>query len=76
VARLQAAWKGKQARRQLRREELQARRIQALFRGHKERKVFSEKKAYLQELEDAELRREERQWRILMNQRCVGLCRR
>ena len=69
IERLQAAWRGKCARRNIRIQHLQARRIQATFRGHQDRKDFEQKRAFLLRLESDQIKREEWQRRIMRNQR-------
>lgn len=69
VERLQASWRGKVIRRDLKRRNLYARRVQSLYRGYHARKGFSVKLKELARLEAEEKRRQERQRRILMNQR-------
>jgi hypothetical protein len=68
---MQSAWRSKLVRKGLRRQHYQARRIQAVFRGHRERKETRKEWAFVHALEAEELARLERQRRIRMNNRCV-----
>lgn len=69
VTKLQAAWRRKAVSRDLRRQQLHARIIQSLFRGHKDRREFQGRLAVLKKLENEERRRQERQRRLMVNQR-------
>jgi hypothetical protein len=54
---------------EMRHQQLHARRIQALFRGHRDRKDFHTRLVFLSRLEKEESVRLERQKRLMKNHR-------